>query len=201
MSGTTGITVSELNLIIAEAIRKEPRIRNVTVRGEVSGFRCQLASGHWYFSLKDENSTVSCVMFRQNTFHTRLKPKDGDSVIISGYIDVYPKNGVYQLYTMNLMPDGTGSLYLRFEELKRRLDAEGLFDPGRKRVLPQLPRKVAVRRAQPVGAGCPDSDSSAGRKGGNGDCSSCTRSLYADGRGRADHCPRRRVAGRSLVFQ
>ncbi len=144
MSGTTGITVSELNLIIAEAIRKDPRIRNVTVRGEVSGFRCQLASGHWYFSLKDENSTVSCVMFRQNTFHARLKPKDGDSVIVSGYIDVYPKNGVYQLYTMNLMPDGTGSLYLRFEELKRRLDAEGLFDPGRKRVLPQLPRKVAV---------------------------------------------------------
>ena len=144
MNGRSGVTVSELNLMIAEAIRKEPRIRSITVCGEVSGFRHHLASGHWYFSLKDENSSVSCVMYRQNTFQAGIKPRDGDSVRVTGYVDVYPKNGTYQLYAMGLQPDGMGNLYLRFEELKRRLSAEGLFDPGRKRVLPQVPRKVAV---------------------------------------------------------
>ena len=144
MSETGGISVSELNLLIAEAIRREPRIRSVTVRGEVSGFRHHMASGHWYFSLKDEESSVSCVMFRQNTFHARISPKDGDRILISGYVDVYPKNGSYQLYAMSLRPDGTGDLFLQFEQLKKRLSAEGLFDQARKRRLPMVPRKVAV---------------------------------------------------------
>lgn len=144
MSETGGISVSELNLLIAEAIRREPRIRNVTVRGEVSGFRHHMASGHWYFSLKDEESSVSCVMFRQNTFHARIRPKDGDRILISGYVDVYPKNGSYQMYAMSLRPDGTGDLFLQFEQLKKRLSAEGLFDQARKRRLPMVPRKVAV---------------------------------------------------------
>ena len=144
MNEPAGISVSELNLLIAEAIRREPRIRSITVRGEVSGFRHHMPSGHWYFSLKDEESAVSCVMFRQNTFHARMKPRDGDRVLISGYVDVYPKNGTYQLYAMSLRPDGTGDLFLRFEELKRKLSAEGLFDNARKRILPMVPRKVAV---------------------------------------------------------
>lgn len=144
MNETGGISVSELNLLIAEAIRREPRIRSVTVRGEVSGFRHHMASGHWYFSLKDEESAVSCVMFRQNTFHARIRPKDGDRILISGYVDVYPKNGSYQLYAMSLRPDGTGDLFLQFEQLKQRLSAEGLFDQARKRRLPMVPRKVAV---------------------------------------------------------
>ena len=144
MNETGGISVSELNLLIAEAIRKEPRVRSITVRGEISGFRPHLASGHWYFSLKDEESAVSCVMFRQNTFHAKMKPRDGDRVLVSGYVDVYPRNGTYQLYATGLRPDGTGDLFLQFEELKRRLSAEGLFDPSRKKVLPMVPRKVAV---------------------------------------------------------
>ena len=144
MSEPGGISVSELNLLIAEAIRREPRVRSVTVRGEVSGFRPHLASGHWYFSLKDEESAVSCVMFRQNNIRARIRPRDGERVLVSGYVDVYPKNGSYQLYAMSLRPDGTGDLFLQFEELKRKLSAEGLFDPARKRVLPMVPRKVAV---------------------------------------------------------
>jgi len=144
VSETGGITVSQLNLMIADAIRRDPRIRSVTVRGEVSGFRHHMASGHWYFTLKDEEAAVSCVMFRQNTFHARMKPKDGDSVLVTGYVDVYPKSGTVQLYVMSLRPEGTGDLFARFEELKKRLSAEGLFDPARKRVLPMLPRKVAV---------------------------------------------------------
>ena len=144
MSENGWMTVSQLNLLIAGAIRKEPRTRSVTVRGEVSGFRHHIASGHWYFSLKDSESCISCVMFRQNTFHARIKPRDGDSVLVTGYVDAYPKTGTYQLYAMGLQPEGTGDLYLRFEELKRRLSAEGLFDPSRKRTLPMVPHKVAV---------------------------------------------------------
>ena len=144
MSEIRGISVTELNLLIADAIRREPRVRSVTVRGEISGFRHYLSSGHWYFSLKDEDASVSCVMFRQNTFHAKMKPRDGDRVLVTGYVDVYPKNGTYQLYAMSLRPDGTGDLFLRFEELKQRLYAEGLFDPSRKRILPMVPRKVAV---------------------------------------------------------
>ena len=139
-----GISVSELNGMIAEAIRRDPRTRSVTVRGEVSGFRHHIASGHWYFSLKDELSSVSCVMFRTNTLKAALRPTDGTKVIVTGYIDVYPRNGSYQLYAMTLRADGIGDLFLRFEELKRKLNAEGLFDPSRKKPLPMVPRKVAV---------------------------------------------------------
>ena len=144
MSETGSISVSELNYLLAEAVRREPRIRSVTVRGEVSGFRPHLATGHWYFSLKDEESAISCVMFRQNTFHAQIKPRDGDRILVSGFADVYTKNGQCQLRAMSLRPDGTGDLFLRFEELKRRLSAEGLFDPSRKKLLPMVPRKVAV---------------------------------------------------------
>ena len=144
MLNQEGISVSRLNLIIAEAIRKEPRIRNVTVCGEVSGFRNHIASGHWYFTLKDEESAVNCVMFRQNTRYAALRPTDGKSVIITGYVDVYPKNGSYQLYAQSMREAGTGDMYARFEALKRKLFEEGLFDASRKKRLPMLPRKVAV---------------------------------------------------------
>ncbi len=139
-----GISVSTLNLIVAEAIRKEPRIRNVTVCGEISGFKNHIASGHWYFTLKDEKSAVSCVMYRQNTRYAAIRPADGQSVTITGYVDVYPKNGSYQLYALSLREAGTGDMFARFEALKRRLFEEGLFDASRKKRLPMLPHKVAV---------------------------------------------------------
>jgi exodeoxyribonuclease VII large subunit len=140
----SSITVSQLNLMVAEAIRKDPRTRSVTVRGEISGFKHHIASGHWYFSMKDEGAAVNCVMFRQNTIRSALRPRDGDSVVVTGYVDVYPKNGSYQLYVTGMRAEGIGDLYVRFEEMKRRLGTEGLFDPGRKRPLPMVPRKVAV---------------------------------------------------------
>lgn len=144
MTDGGGISVSELNLIVAEAIRRDYRTRSVTVRGEVSGFKNHLATGHWYFSLKDPDSAVSCVMFRTNTFKAALRPKDGDLVLADGYVDVYPAQGKYQLYVTGLRSAGTGDLFVRLEALKKKLAAEGLFDPGRKRPLPLLPRKVAV---------------------------------------------------------
>ena len=144
MPDPNGMTVSELNLIIAEAIRREPRTRSVSVCGEVSGFRHHIASGHWYFTLKDPESSVSCVMFRQNTFRSSLKPNDGQSVLVTGYVDVYPRNGSYQLYVTSMREAGTGDAYAKLEALKRKLYNEGLFDPSRKKLLPKIPRKVAV---------------------------------------------------------
>ena len=147
-SDRIGISVSELNLMVAEAVRKDPRTRSLAVHGEISGFRHHIASGHWYFSLKDEQSSVSCVMFRTHTFRAPFRPADGMSVIVTGYVDVYPRNGSYQLYVTSLQAAGIGALYVQFEELKRRLSAEGLFDPARKKPLPMLPRKVAVVTSQ-----------------------------------------------------
>jgi len=134
--------------MVAEAIRRDPRTRSVTVRGEVSGFRNHIASGHWYFSLKDPEAAVNCVMFRQNTLKAKIRPKDGDSVLAEGYVDVFPQQGKYQLYVTGIRPAGMGDLFIRLEALKRKLAAEGLFDPGRKRPLPLSPKKVAVVTSQ-----------------------------------------------------
>ena len=144
MTDRTGISVSELNRMVSEAIRKDPRTRSVTVRGEVSGFKNHLASGHWYFSLKDPDAAVSCVMYRSNAIRAQIRPRDGDMVLVDGYADVYPPQGKYQLYVTGMRSAGLGDLFIRLEELKRRLEAEGLFDPGRKKPLPLVPRKVAV---------------------------------------------------------
>ncbi len=139
------MTVTELNRLISTVLRAAPGTRSVTVTAEVSGFKHHLASGHWYFSLKDAESAISCVMFRQNTLHgARIRPSDGDSVTVTGYVDLYPRDGRIQLYVMTLAPVGAGSLYEQFEALKRKLVAEGLFDPARKRILPMRPRRVAV---------------------------------------------------------
>ena len=148
MAGEAGISVSELNLMVAEAIRRDPRTRSVTVRGEVSGFKHHIASGHWYFSLKDPDAAVNCVMFRQNTLKARIRPKDGESVLADGYVDVFPQQGKYQLYVTGIRPAGLGDLFVQLEALKRKLTAEGLFDPGRKRPLPLSPKKVAVVTSQ-----------------------------------------------------
>lgn len=144
MAAETSISVSELNQIVAEAILRDPRTRSVTVRGEVSAFKAYPSTGHWYFNLKDAESSVSCVMFRQNTRNAALRPKDGDSVVADGYVGVYNQQGRYQLYVTGMRTGGTGDQYIRLEELKRRLAAEGLFDPGRKKTIPLCPGKVAV---------------------------------------------------------
>ena len=144
MTDGTGLSVSELNLMIAESIRRDPRTRSVLVRGEVSGFKNHIATGHWYFSLKDADASIPCAMFRNANLKAKIRPKDGDQVLAEGYVDFYAAQGKVQLYVTGLRPAGLGDMYLRLEELKRKLAAEGLFDPGRKRTLPMKPRKVAV---------------------------------------------------------
>ena len=143
-SVTSGCSVFELNQMIAESLRADPRLRSVTVTAEISGFKHHAASGHWYFLLKDACAAISCVMFRQNNVHSGLYPRDGDRVTVRGYVEFYGRDGKVQLYVMEMKAAGLGSLYEQFEILKQKLKTEGLFDPGRKRLLPQIPRKVAV---------------------------------------------------------
>ncbi len=139
-----GISVSTLNQMISDGLRRDPRLRNVTVTAEVSGFKDQYSSGHWYFSLKDESAALPCVMFRQNNTRAAIRPRDGDRVTVQGHVELYTRDGRVQLIVTEMRAAGLGSLFERFEALKRKLAAEGLFDEGRKRVLPLLPRRVAV---------------------------------------------------------
>ncbi len=139
------MTVSELNRLIAAAIRSHPGTRQVTVTAEVSGFKNYISSGHWYFSLKDEASVIPCVMFRQSNLRgAKIMPENGAKVTVTGHVELFERDGKVQLYVDTLRPAGIGSLYEQFEALKRKLEQEGLFDPGRKRVLPMVPRRVAL---------------------------------------------------------
>ena len=138
------MTVTELNMMISAAIKSDPRTRSVQVIGEVSGFRHHIATCHWFFSLKDADSAIPCVMYRQNATRTSIHPKDGDSLCVNGYVDMYVRDGRVQLYVTAIRPKGIGNLFEQFELLKKKLSAEGLFDFSRKRMLPMVPRKVAV---------------------------------------------------------
>ena len=115
----------------------------MSLRGEISNFKRHV-SGHLYFSLKDEQSRIQCVMFRQSAYLMAFEPRDGMRVVLKGSVSIYVASGSYQFYAESMTEDGVGDLYLRFEELKKRLMAEGLFDVGKKRPLPLLPRMVGV---------------------------------------------------------
>ncbi len=137
------LSVSELNEYVRVSLAGDPMLRDLSLSGEISGFKRQI-SGHWYFTLKDEKSRISCVFFRQNNLNCPFSPRDGDRVVLRGSVGLYTAQGSYQFYTDSMKKDGQGELYLRFEALKKKLAAEGLFDEARKRPLPLRPRTVAV---------------------------------------------------------
>ena len=137
------LTVSELTSQIKGMLESDPILNNVTVTGEISNYKVY-PSGHHYFSLKDAESSVRCVMFRSSAQRMRFRPENGMSVAASGRIAVYPRDGAYQLYCTTLLPTGVGDLYAAFEQLKSRLSQEGLFDPAQKRALPYYPERIAV---------------------------------------------------------
>ena len=141
-------SVSELSQQIRNLLEKE--FPDVWVVGEVSNFRAA-SSGHLYFTLKDESAQIRAVCFRNQARYLKFRPQDGISVIARGHLSVYETRGEYQLYIEYLEPAGLGALQLAFEQLKQKLAAEGLFDPGRKKPLPLLPRTVGVVTS-PTGA-------------------------------------------------
>ncbi len=144
------LAVSDVTKAIKEALRGDPRLADVWVEGEVGRVTISSA-GHGYFTLKDERSQLSCIWFRDDRLSSPFEPQAGLHVVAHGRIDVYDPGGVYQLYVSALQPAGFGDLALRFEALKARLSAEGLFESGRKRPLPVRPAVIAVVTS-PTGA-------------------------------------------------
>ena len=143
-------SVSDVNRYLKDLLAREPLLSGLSVRGEISNFK-QYPSGHCYFTLKDANSALKCVMFRSRAQYLRFLPQNGMQVVAGGTISVYERDGVYQLYVDSLMPEGTGDLALAFEQLKKKLSAEGLFDQSRKQPLPAFPKKIGVVTS-PAGA-------------------------------------------------
>lgn len=137
------LTVSELNNYIKAVIDRDGLLSEVCVRGELSNYKIY-PSGHHYFTLKDSASSLRCVMFRSSASKLRFRPESGMGVTAFGHISVYPRDGAYQLYCDALIPEGAGDLQIAFEQLKAKLDEEGLFDRAHKKPLPQFPEKIAI---------------------------------------------------------
>jgi exodeoxyribonuclease VII large subunit len=148
------LSISELNRFIKLVLEKESRLQDVWVRGEISNFTHH-SSGHMYFTLKDNQSRIKVVMFASHNRFLRFLPKDGTKAIVRGSISAFERDGAYQLYAKEMQPDGLGSLYLAFEQLKEKLAAEGLFAAERKRALPRFPKRVGVVTS-PTGAAIRD---------------------------------------------
>lgn len=137
------ITVSQLNEHIRALIDDDPVLRGVCVQGELSNYKVY-PSGHHYFTLKDAEASVRCVMFKGSASHLRFRPESGMGVTAVGRVSVYPRDGAYQLYVTELIPQGMGDLAMAFEQLKKKLAAEGLFDPAHKKPIPRFPARIAV---------------------------------------------------------
>ena len=136
-------SVGELTRQIKDLLDGESSLQRVYVRGELSNYKVY-PSGHHYFTIKDEEATLKAVMFRREASHLRFRPESGMKVIALGRITVYPRDGVYQLYATELVPDGVGDLHAAFEQLKAKLSEEGLFDGSHKKPLPPYPERIAV---------------------------------------------------------
>ena len=137
------LSVGQLNDYIKTRLDGDPYLRNVAIRGELSNYK-MYPSGHHYFTLKDENGAMKCVMFKSSAMRLRFRPENGMKVIAMGSVTVYVRDGVYQLYCTALVLDGIGDLYAAFEQLKAKLGAQGLFDPAHKKPLPKFPGTIGI---------------------------------------------------------
>ena len=148
------VSVTQLTQYIKLLLDRDEILSQACVRGELSNFKAH-SSGHLYFTLKDEGAVISCVMFRSDAMKLRFRPESGMKVILYGRVSLFPKSGQYQIYVTNMQPDGVGALAVAFEQLKRRLHEEGLFDPNHKKPLPRYPERVALVTS-PTGAAVRD---------------------------------------------
>lgn len=137
------LSITQLNEYIRSRMEEDPALSQVAVRGEISNYKLY-PSGHHYFTLKDENSALKCVMFKGNALRLRFRPENGMKVIAMGKVSVFPRDGVYQLYCTAMAMDGVGDLYAAFEQLKKKLAAQGLFDPAHKKPLPKYPGTIGI---------------------------------------------------------
>ena len=147
-------TVSEVNQFIKDLLDNVPPLQEILLRGELSNYKVY-PSGHHYFTLKDSQCSLRCVMFKGSAMRLRFRPENGMQVIAAGRISVYPRDGAYQLYCTGLSPEGVGDLSVAFEQLKENLRKEGLFDEEHKKPLPKYPRRIAIVTS-PAGAAVHD---------------------------------------------
>lgn len=137
------ISVSDLNRYMKEKVADDEYLKSVFVRGEISNFKHHY-TGHMYFTLKDENSLIKCIMFKSSTLTLNFVPKDGMKVNVLGSVAVFERDGVYQIYCKAMQEDGVGDLYAKFKELKDKLEKEGLFDAEHKKKIPMMPKVIGV---------------------------------------------------------
>lgn len=138
------ITVTQINRYLSSKIKNDRVLQGIMVKGEISNFTCHYKSGHCYFSLKDKDSTIKAVMFASAASRLKFKPEDGMEVVASGSISVYERDGVYQLYVNDIIPEGAGKESVALEQLKEKLAAEGIFAQEHKRSIPAMPKKIGV---------------------------------------------------------
>ena len=137
------LSITQLNEYIRSRLDADPLLNQVAVRGEISNYK-MYPSGHHFFTLKDEGGALKCVMFKGNATRLRFRPENGMKIIALGKVTVYPRDGAYQLYCTAMSVDGVGDLHVAFEQLKKKLAAEGLFDPAHKKPLPQYPQIIGI---------------------------------------------------------
>lgn len=141
------ITVTKLNKYIKDRVAEDDYLKSVFVKGEISNFKHHY-TGHMYFTLKDENSLIKCIMFKSSTATLSFIPKDGMKVFILGSVSVFERDGVYQIYVKAMQEDGVGDLYKEYEELKNKLEKEGYFDKEHKKKIPYMPKTIGVLTSQ-----------------------------------------------------
>ena len=143
MDNNKYLTISQLNNLVKERIDTDPNLRRIYLKGEISNFKNH-TRGHLYFTLKDDDSRLSAVMFSSQAAYLKFTPEDGMNVLVEGRISCYPAQGTYQVYVDKMEMDGLGNLYIEFEKLKKKLQAEGLFNQEHKRCLPKYPSKIGI---------------------------------------------------------
>ena len=141
------ITVTDLNKYIKEKFVDDEFLNNVLIKGEISNFKNHY-TGHLYFTLKDENSLIKCIMFKGYTPNLKFIPKDGMKVMVFGSVSVFERDGVYQIYVKAMEENGKGDLYALYEQLKEKLEKQGLFDKSKKKNIPVMPKIVGVLTSQ-----------------------------------------------------
>ena len=140
-------SVSSLVHYLKQTLDNDSNIRSILIKGEISNFTNH-RSGHWYFTLKDAKSRISCVMFASYASRCRFLPKEGTKVIVSASVSMYEAGGSLQLYVNGMQADGLGDLFLQLEQIKKKLSMEGLFDPNHKKPLPVYPMRIGVISAR-----------------------------------------------------
>ena len=138
------VSVTQLNEFVKSLIDGSDRLSNLYVKGEISNFKNHYGTGHYYFTLKDDGGLIRAVMFRSSAAKLKFMPENGMKVVVHGRVSAFVRDGQYQLYADSMEPDGVGALYIAYEQLKKRLESEGLFAPERKKPLPKIPTRVGI---------------------------------------------------------